>query len=244
MPRILIALKMCLSMFTVLPISARDWEEDLRKPATACLPLAGLLIGLLWWGIAALARWLLPGLLAAAVIAAFPFLITGFIHLDGFMDTSDAMLSWREREQRLKILKDVHVGSFSVVALALLMLFQFASAAELRALFPLVLIPVLSRCGSALSVLTLTPLGHSEYAVEDETPRVLVKCVKYMALCALLLLLLFSGLRGLLCGAAVVGAYVLSMRWCVNTLGGVSGDLAGFALTLSELCGLIVLAIF
>lgn len=235
---------MCLSMFTALPLPQCKWEEDLRKPATACLPLVGLVIGLMWWAIAALARCLLPDLLSAAIIAAFPFLLTGFIHLDGFMDTADAMLSWREREQRLKILKDVHVGSFSVVALMLLAMFQFAAAAELKRLFPLVLIPLISRCCSAYCVLTIVPLQHSEYAAEDETPRVLFKCIKTMAIAAFVALLLFSGWQGLLCGVAVLGAYALSMRWCVQTLGGVSGDLAGFALTISELCGLIVLAIF
>lgn len=244
MDRIWIAFWMCLSMFTALPLPQSPWEDDLRKHATACLPLAGLLLGLIWWAVAAAAKWLLPELLAGAVIAAYPFLITGFIHLDGFMDTSDAMLSWREKEERLRILKDVHVGSFSVVALALVCMFQLAAAAEIGRLFPLVMIPVLSRCGSAVSVLTLEPLGHSEYADGDDTPRGLAKYVKYIAVGAWALMLIFSGWRGLLCGGAVLGGYALSMRWCVKTLGGVSGDLAGFALTISELCGLIALAIF
>ena len=234
---------MCLGMFTALPLPRCEWENDLRKQSTACLPLVGLVVGLMWWGVAALAKWLLPQMLAGAVIAAFPFLITGFIHLDGFMDTSDAMLSWRDREERLRILKDVHVGSFSVVAIVLLAMFQFAAAAEIQRLFPLALIPLISRCGSSVCVLTLTPLGHSEYAGEEQTPASLVNFVKLLAACALLVLLIFSGWRGLVCGAAVLGGYALSMHWCVQTLGGLSGDLAGFALTVSELCGLIVLAI-
>ena len=51
------------------------------------------------------------------------------------------------------------------------------------------------------------------------------------------------GWRGLVVGAAVGGGYALAMRWCVHALGGVSGDLAGFSLTVSELCGLVALAI-
>ena len=65
------------------------------------------------------------------------------------MDTSDAMLSWREREARLRILKDVHVGAFAVIALTLLVLFQFAASLSVRTLFPLLFLPVLSRSGSA-----------------------------------------------------------------------------------------------
>lgn len=244
MNKVWTAFRMCLGMFTALPLPQCKWENDLRKGSTACLPLVGLVIGLLWWGIAALARCLLPGMLAAAVIAAFPFLVTGFIHLDGYMDTSDAMLSWRDAEERLRILKDVHTGAFAVVMVVLLAMFQFAAAAELRRLFPLLLIPVLSRCGSAYSVLMLKPLGHSEYAGAAEGAQELAKYVKWTAAAAMILLLILGGWRALLCGAAVLGSYILSMRWCVKTLGGVSGDLAGFALTVSELCGLIALAVF
>lgn len=234
---------MCLGMFTALPLPRVQWDDDLKTYCTACLPLVGLLMGGLWWAAAALARWLLPTYLAAAVIAAFPLIVTGFIHLDGFMDTSDAMLSWRSREERIKILKDVHAGSFAVVMLVLLVLFQFAACMSLDRVFPLCMIPVISRCGSALSVLSLAPLGHSEYASQEKTPGDILAAEKIIAGVALLMMLIFSGWGALLAGLAVAGAYALCMRWCFRSLGGVSGDLAGFALTISEVCGLIVLAI-
>lgn len=243
--RILTAFRMCLSMFTCLPLPSCEWDEDLRRVSTAFLPAVGLVIGIMWWALAALTRWLLPEFLGAAAVAAFPFIITGFIHLDGFMDSGDALLSWRDRDEKLKILKDVHVGSFAVVLLVLLVLFQFASCMSIEKIFPLAMIPVLSRVGSALSVFTHQPLSHSEYAHDEEEkmPESLVRIEKYIAVGALLLMLVFSGWGGLLAGAAVLGGYALCMRWCVKVMGGVSGDLAGFCLTVSELCGLILLAI-
>lgn len=238
-----IAFRMCLSMFTALPLPQAPWDEELRRRSVACLPLAGLVIGLIWWAIAALGRALLPQYLAAALMAALPMLITGFIHLDGFMDTSDAMLSWRSREDRIKILKDVHVGSFSVVMLVLLAMFQFAACMSVERLFPLCMIPVLSRTGSAYSVLKIAPLGHSEYAASAEDQDGLARSAVFAAAGALLLLLIFSGFGALLCGCAALLGYAAAMRWCVKTLGGVSGDLAGFALTISELCALLALAL-
>lgn len=243
MNQLFAAFFMCLGMFTILPTPKVEWNAQLRRYSTACLPLVGLVVGAIWWAVAALARWLLPTYLAAAVMAAVPFVVTGFMHLDGFMDTADAMLSWRDRDTRLKILKDVHVGSFAVVMIALLMMFQFAACVTVERLFALLLIPVLSRTGSAFSVLTLPALGHSEYADAEETPRALVRDVKVIGAAALVLLLVFGSWQGLLAGCAVLGGYALCMRWCVKTLGGVSGDLAGFSLTISELCGLIVLSI-
>lgn len=237
----LTALDMCVHMFISIPLPPGKWDEGLRRQSTACLPLVGLLIGAIWLGIAALARWLLPGPLAAAVMAIYPFLITGFIHLDGYMDASDALLSWRDRQERLRILKDSHVGSFAVVMIGILFLLQFAACMAVERLLPLLLIPVLSRAGSALSVLAIQPLGHSEYA-NQSAPRELIRAVLAMAAAALLVLLLACGWRGLAVGGAVIAGYALAMWRCVRSLGGVSGDLAGFALTVAELCGLIALS--
>ena len=106
--KVIRAFFMCLGMFSALPCPWRPWDEDARGLMTACLPLVGAMIGGLWYALSLLGRALLPDALTAALIAALPFLLTGFMHLDGFMDTSDAILSWRPLEQRQTILKDVH----------------------------------------------------------------------------------------------------------------------------------------
>ncbi len=36
-------------------------------------------------------------MLRAAVLTAVPVLVTGGIHLDGYLDTMDALSSWREK---------------------------------------------------------------------------------------------------------------------------------------------------
>ena len=49
------------------------------------------------------------------VLVLVPVVITGGIHVDGLLDTSDALSSWRDREKRLEILKDSHAGAFAVI---------------------------------------------------------------------------------------------------------------------------------
>ena len=99
------------------------------------------------------------------------------------------------------------------------------------------------RAAEALCVLALKPLGHSEYASGNQSaPDSLIYAVLAMAAAALLVLTLVCGWRGLIVGAAVVLGYAFAMWRCVRSLGGVSGDLAGFSLTVAELCGLIALA--
>ncbi|MBR4746042.1 MAG: adenosylcobinamide-GDP ribazoletransferase, partial [Desulfovibrio sp.] len=56
----------------------------------------------------------LPTLVSGAILCAFPFLITGGIHFDGFLDVTDAVKSWRDLDERRRILKDPNVGSFAV----------------------------------------------------------------------------------------------------------------------------------
>lgn len=235
---------MCLGMFTALPCPYRPWDEKARGLMTSCLPAVGLVVGALWYGLSLAGRALLPEALAAALTAALPLLLTGLIHLDGFMDTADALLSWRPLEKRHEILKDVHCGSFSVAAAILLAMFQFAAASDALPgdLRPLIFIPVASRCMSAACVSTLRPIGHSEYATMKRgraTPA---------AACAVFALALLTG--GLLVGggcavciAATAVGYALAMAWAYRTMQGVSGDLAGFSLCAGELCGLIALAI-
>ena len=230
---------MCLHTFTSIPLPRGRWDEGCKRLATELLPLVGLVIGALWWSAALLAK-LLPPFLAGALIAAAPFLLTGFIHLDGFMDASDALLSWRGREDRLRILKDSRVGAFAVISLGLLLLFQFSAAMSIERLFPLMLIPVISRAGSSLCVLLLPPLEHSQYAAEG---RVLPRIPLLIGALAMIALTVFVGWRGLIVGAATAAGYAVAMVCCVHALGGVSGDLAGFSMTVAELCGLIASAL-
>ena len=201
------------------------------------------MVGGLWYALALLGRLVLPQALCTAWTAALPFLLTGFMHLDGFMDTADALLSWRPLEQRQKILKDVHCGSFSVVAVLLLILGMYASASDLgkKDLRPLVLIPAASRCLSAFCVSAIRPIGHSEYAAMERMSFVPLSAA------AMLVLTILAGL--LWCGTALplfftVLGYCAAMFFAVRTMKGVSGDLAGYSLCIGELAGVAALAIF
>ena len=224
-----------------MPCPAGAWDEDARGLMLVMLPVVGAVVGFLWSGAALLARAFLPATLAAAVIAAAPWLLTGFIHLDGFMDTSDAILSWRPLEKRREILKDAHVGGFAVASVAMLALFGYAAAQGGFDLRALALVPVVSRCGSALCVITLRPLEHSEYARLDGS------AAQRLAIAAIWLIAMVAGVVWLGRSALALGvetlAYIAAMAWAVGALRGVSGDLAGFALTVSECAALIALCV-
>ena len=245
MKRILHAFFMCQSMFCAIPCPCRVWDEEARPLMLPMLPLVGLEIGALW----AFFGWLthilgLPTLIRALVLALWPYLATGYLHLDGFMDVTDAVKSCRDLARRREILKDSHVGSFAVIGLCMLLLSQFAAFASVsidKNCGILLLIPAVSRCGSALAVTALPSMSTSQYAVQKK-PMAHLAAVSSM-LC--LFLILGFALWGRM-GFALIGCmagYGLALRHGYHNLEGMNGDIAGYALTIAELCGAAVFAL-
>ena len=232
---------MAWGMFLAIPCPLKIWNEKARGKMICCLPLVGLVVGGVW----VLAAWLgrfLPPPAAALLIAAAPWLVTGFLHLDGFMDVCDAVLSRRDLPRRQEILKDPHCGAFAVIGMVLLALSQWSVAlsAECVSLLPLLLIPAASRGCAALAVLTLRPMTTSQYAAmaEKKAPYAVFAAV-VMAAAAMAPLALWGSFAPL----AAAAGYWLAVWYADRQLGGMSGDVSGFALTLGELCGLAVLTL-
>ena len=243
---------MAWGMFLSIPCPAKIWDEKARPWQLVYLPVAGLLVGALW----ALAAYALGSFdrlpaLRAAVLAALPFLLTGFLHLDGFMDCCDAILSRRDLATRQKILKDSRVGAFAVVSAVLLFLLSFAALADCSFSLiwrALLLIPVVTRCMAGVAVEPFAPMQTSQYAGsfaagKTKTQRRILLGM-YIAVMFVVFLWLFSKPS---CALAVAWAgltTILACRLARRNLGGMSGDIAGFSITLGELSGLLILAIF
>lgn len=236
------ALGMCQSMFCAIPCFWHGWDERARGKMLLCLPFVGLEIGLLWWGAGILSRFLSP-LLGAAVLAFFPWIATGALHLDGFLDVVDAVRSCRNLERRREILKDSHVGAFAVIGCMLLGISQYAACASLGSapLGLLVWIPAVSRCCSVLAVNGLAPMQTSQYAGQTHKPGDLV-------VPAAVLLLLLGSCAALyrLWALVLLGelaVYALVLRRSYRALGGMNGDISGYCLTLSELAACAAMAV-
>lgn len=112
------------SLFSRIPMPRVDWDERNTKAAVLFLPLVGVAIGAVEWGLLLLARrFSFPQTATALLLIAIPILITGGIHLDGLIDTADARHSFGTAEEKQRILKDPHVGAFGVIRLVLYLLF-------------------------------------------------------------------------------------------------------------------------
>lgn len=238
------AFVMCQSMFCSIP-APQIWDEKAKDKMLLFLPVVGLEIGGIWTLLAWACRALnLPVLVTGLILSAYPYIITGFIHLDGYMDVTDAVKSCRSLERRREILKDSHVGSFAVIGIVLLMIVQFAffaSASDQANSLILIFIPAVSRCCSALAVTGLKPMSTSQYADQEKpTSHIAV-------LIAMLMVFLAAGF--LFCGKYVfslVGClvgYGFTLHRAYKSLEGMNGDISGYALTIGELYAVVVYAL-
>lgn len=234
------AMLIAFSTYSRIPVPQADWSDRNRRYAMCFFPLIGAVIGMLIW------LWLLlcdrcgfGPMLRGAVCAAIPLAVTGGIHMDGLMDTTDAMASWKSQEERLAILKDSHTGAFAVMACTLYLLLQAAVFSEAAAADALAIGAcfVLSR---ALSALLMTWLRNARpngmlaaFAKTAQKRAVTIASVVYIVLCAAALLL--GGWRGLLPLLAAGVCVVIHKHRCYKYFGGVTGDLAGWFLQVTEL---------
>lgn len=226
---------MAWGMFLAIPCPKKIWSETARRKMLACLPLVGVVVGAVW-ALCAWLAWYLPHPLGAALCAAAPWLVTGFLHLDGFMDVCDGVLSRRDLETRRRILKDSHCGAFAVICMVLLALAQWSVFLQEKnpAWLPLLLIPAATRACAGLAVMHLRPMGTSQYAAMRRGGADLTAVLWIFLALAVGLPIWLAGSFAPL--AAAVG-YGLAAWYGLRQLDGMSGDISGFALTVGELVG-------
>ena len=173
-----------------------------------------------------------------------------YMHMDGFMDCNDAIMSRRPLEERQRILKDSTVGAFAVVTVAFLLLAWFAamSTAIYRISYAdLLTLPVVSRAISGLAVLVYQPIGHSQYVEDYKAPgrwKYRLSVLLQTGLVMGLSVLLGAGwIKMLICSAVIAVVGFIACLYARKQLGGMSGDIAGYTICIGELAGIFALAV-
>lgn len=239
----------CMSMFTKLPFPIVSWEEKKGPLALCFLPAAGLCCGLITWLVYYTVSYFnIPDDSAAILLLLSIFVISGFVHLDGFMDSVDSLLSARDKEGKIAILKDSKVGAFSVIAVCLLLISFFASLKTLslyhvNGLF-LLLTPVLSRANGAAALFILKPLstkGILFYFRDGEKPihKIMMFIVTIAVLTIFLIIHLYYFIAALIAILISTGFALIAKK----ELGGINGDIIGAFIIITEAAAYLILSI-
>lgn len=217
-----------------------EWDEKAMRYAMCFFPLVGAVIGAAAFFAAAAMKALGAGdMLFSAVMTVLPIVLTGGIHMDGFIDTSDASASYADREKRLEILKDPHIGAFSVIytAVYFVLMMGIWSEAEMADMPVIAVGYILSRSLSGISVVrfplaknTGLAAAFSSAADKKRTAAVLALWIA-AAVCAAVLIDMRRGIAAVIAAFAVFFIY---RYMSVKRFGGITGDLAGWFLQICE----------
>ena len=241
---VLKGLVIAFASYTRIPMPQVDWSEENRRWSMCFFPLIGVVVGGLIWLWLALCDGLHIGpFLRGAIGAALPLLITGGIHMDGFMDVTDAMSSWQTKEKRLEILKDSHVGAFAVIACGAYLLLMAGLLSECTAAQGLGLTAafVLSRSMSAYAMVAL-PQAKKQGMLADNARnadhhRVRLASWGWFAAAAVAAVC-GLGWNGLALPAGALACLGWYAHRAKKYFGGISGDQAGWYVQVTELVGL------
>ena len=240
---------MDLSMFTIIPMPYSFWKEEGRRHMMKLYPLVGLIVGLINYFIyKILFNFNISIILLSAITMATPFILTGMIHLDGFMDVCDALLSRRNEEEKIRILKDPNTGAFSVIALAILFILEFSSiqtVIEKSIVLPIVVIPIISRALMGILLLKRESMKESSLGAyyKKGTNKFDIIILYSFIVISTLIMYFIASYKGVLISLGVILSALISVNKSTKELGGMSGDSAGYGLVISEFIGILILAL-
>jgi adenosylcobinamide-GDP ribazoletransferase len=238
------AFLLALRFLTIIPLGrGQEINSDSVAAAGKYYPLAGLVIGGLIWLLYYGSQFLFPLAVSTGLLILFWVLLTGALHLDGLADCLDGLYGGTDPDSRLRIMKDVQLGTMGTVGLILILGIKFLVLREILS-FPsllvwIVLIPALSRwtpiflsliCpyarpGGGLGQALVQGTGKKEFfwATLLAWGPVLIMG-RFYGLGLILVLLLWS----FFCG-----------RYFIRKLGGITGDVMGAVIETSELWAML-----
>ncbi|MDC7125362.1 MAG: adenosylcobinamide-GDP ribazoletransferase [Spirochaetales bacterium] len=223
---------------TIIPIPYKA-DEDMKKVAgsTIFYPLVGLIIGGLLFLILKIVGLVFNPATTAVFLISFWALLTGGLHLDGLSDLVDGLGGGRNREQTLEIMKDSRIGAFGVISLILHLFLKWRLSLDLiqaNAWLIFLIIPMFARWNVLLSILIFPS------ARKDGLGSFFKKyCGWYQPLAggifSFAAAYLLLGLNAVLAGAISSLLALLFSGVISKKLGGLTGDVYGAVIELSEL---------
>jgi adenosylcobinamide-GDP ribazoletransferase len=158
-----------LRFFTRLPVP--QWvghSAEQLNHAARYFPLMGIIVGVIGAAVTYSVAMILPISLAIILGMVATILTTGAFHEDGFADAVDGFGGGYEKSRILDIMKDSRVGSYGVIAMALLLLAKFTALSEISTKHSIVVLCVVLISGHAISRLASTTLLYFlDYVRED-----------------------------------------------------------------------------
>ncbi|WP_246251776.1 adenosylcobinamide-GDP ribazoletransferase [Parasulfitobacter algicola] len=238
----LIDIPAAIGLLTRLPVPLNSDHVMARGALAAwAYPVVGALIGGIAAAVAAVFLWFgVVPVIVAVLVVVLQVVLTGAMHEDGLADSADGLWGAYDRDRRLEIMKDSHIGVYGVIALTLSLILRCAALSVLLSSLPVYLLIALG----ALSRVPMVALMHglanarktglASSVGRPPASKVILAAILAFAITVLILpsaVILLIGLM-ILCTVAV--GYVARAK-----IGGQTGDILGASQQITE-CVLLI----
>ncbi len=246
-PLVLLAdITACLVFLTRIPIGVAglDAARPLARSAWA-FGVVGAVVGGIGAAVHAIASGFgLAPLVAATLAVAAMVAATGALHEDGLADAIDGFGGGRDREAKLRIMRDSRLGAFGAVALILTLVLRIAVLAALAepAVVAAVLVAAATASRAAMGVMMagLAPARADGLAVSAGAPGMATAAAGVLIAVVVAVAVVPAAAVGLLAG---VSAGAAAMAWLARRqIGGHTGDVLGATQQVTEIAALVVAA--
>lgn len=236
-----------LQFLTCIPLAPRMRvsEEEVGR-SMPYFPLVGLCMGM----VLALAHVLLAAVLplgvADGVIITLLVALSGAIHLDGLADTADGIAGGKDREDRLRIMKDPRVGAAGVVSVVLVIMLKYGALLALSGhgtYKALLLVPVIGRWAQLLVAYRAEYAGLTRGIGFTFTRQITLPAVLCISLLVGAFAYVLFSIKGVLIAGVIGAASRAYTAYFRRALGGVTGDVLGAATELTETAAFIMLLV-
>jgi adenosylcobinamide-GDP ribazoletransferase len=238
---------LALQFLTIIPLTKKltVTEEDLGK-SMLYFPLVGFALG----GCLVATRILLSSILPAGVVDALVVtvlvVLTGSMHLDALADTTDAVASGKNREGKLRVMKDANVGAMGVVSICLVIVLKYVMLLSLPPSLKnkaLLLMPVMGRWSQVMLAYSAEYAGLTRglgFPFTAQVTRITLSVAS--AVTGIIAFALFF-IKGMLVAGGVVLFMLLYSAFFKRTCGGVTGDILGASTEITEVLVLLLLLV-
>ena len=244
--KLLRSMSIAFSMYSKIPMPQFEWKEEDMRYSLCFFPWVGAVIAIAFFFLGEGAKKCgMSPLFIVCILAALPILITGGIHVDGYMDTMDALHSYQPKEEKLRILKDPHIGAFSVIMVLLYYFLYLGFLSEIQdkeTLFIVALGFIISRALSGIGVVSFMPAKKDGLlrAFADPAMKRNVRILLGTELLVGCLAGSVLDLRKMILVILAAGcAMAYYKRRAYREFGGITGDTAGWFVQICELVILI-----
>ena len=216
-------------------------------------PLIGIILGLIMLGGTLIAQKIFGNMVASVTSVFTMVLLTGGIHLDGLSDMADGLLSYKDKDTMIEIMKDSRIGAMGVIALIAVLILKTAFVhlmLDKDMYLLLFLYPIFGRIAIVNACyfgkpITKSKLGAGYIGNMNNFEYTVVQLV-YILISFIFLFAFFKQSYMIFLPVILTTAFLLVLSKCLvqkvqHQIGGISGDVLGGVCEIGEVLSLPIL---